>query len=426
MTTTPAERNWAGNHVYAGRVVRPRSVQELQHVVAASRSVGFLGSRHAFNAIADRDLLIDMRALPPLIEVDAARRSATVSGATTYGELAPVAEAHGLALANLASLPHISVAGAIATGTHGSGLGNAALAGAVTGLQVVRGDGELVRIARTDPHFDGCVVHLGALGAVVTVTLALEPTYQVRQWVVEDVPWAALAGQLEAVMRAAYSVSLFTRWDGAVSQLWVKERLDSGRDVPPALLALGPPARVNRHPIGGLDPIHCTAQLGQPGPWFDRLPHFRLAFTPSSGDELQSEYFVGWERAAEAIAAVQRLGDAIRPALLVSEVRAVAGDRLWMSPSYGGDALAIHFTWRPAPGAVAAAVRRVEAVLLPLGARPHWGKVFGADARALDGRYPRLGQFAALADRHDPEHAFRNAWLERHVFGPAPSGGVRR
>jgi xylitol oxidase len=427
MTTiTPAERNWAGNHVYAGRVVRPRSVEELQHVVAASRRVGFLGSRHSFNAIADSDVLIDMRALPQVIEVDAQRRRATVSGASTYGDLAPVLEAHGLALANLASLPHITVAGAIATGTHGSGLGNGALATAVTGLEIVRGDGELVRISRDDPDFDGCVVHLGALGAVAGVTLALEPTYEVRQWVVEDLPWPSVLGELETVMRAAYSVSLFTRWDGTVAQAWFKQRGDAEGGVPPAVLALGTPAPADRHPVGDLDPVNCTPQLGRPGPWFDRLPHFRLGFTPSSGDELQSEFLVDWVRGAEAIAAVERIGDLVRPALQVSEVRAVAGDRLWMSPSYGSDALAIHFTWSPAPGPVAAALQHVERVLLPLGARPHWGKVFAADAPALAGRYPRLADFAALADRHDPEHALRNEWLERHVFGPSTTGGDHR
>jgi xylitol oxidase len=426
MTTfTPAERNWAGNHVYAGRVVRPRSVEELQDVVGASPRVGFLGSRHSFNAIADADVLVDMRALPPVIEVDARRRRATVSGATTYGDLAPVLEAHGLALANLASLPHITVAGAIATGTHGSGLGNGALATAVTALQIVRSDGELVRVSRDDPDFDGCVVHLGALGAVVRVTLALEPTYQVRQWVVEDLPWTSVLGELQTVMRAAYSVSLFTRWDATVAQAWFKERRDAEGGVPASVLGLGTPARADRHPVGDLDPINCTPQLGRPGPWFDRLPHFRLGFTPSSGDELQSEYLVGWDRATEAIAAVAQLGDAIRPVLQISEVRAVAADRLWMSPSYGRDTLAIHFTWQPAPEAVAAAVRRVERALLPLGARPHWGKVFGADARALADRYPRLADFAALAGRFDPEHAFGNEWLERHAFGPSTTGGDR-
>jgi xylitol oxidase len=371
-------------------------------------------------------VLIDLRALPAVIEVDAGRRLVSVGGGTTYGELAPIVEAQGLALANLASLPHITVAGAIATGTHGSGRGNGALATAVTELQIVRGDGELVRITRADPDFDGCVVHLGALGAVVRVTLALEPTYEVRQWVVEDLPWAAVLGELEEVMRAAYSVSLFTRWDGTVAQAWFKERSDGEGGVPASVLALGTPAPADRHPVAGLDPVHCTPQLGRPGPWFDRVPHFRLGFTPSSGDELQSEYLVDWDRAAEAIAAVAALGDAIRPALQISEVRAVAADRLWMSPSYGRDTLALHFTWLPAPGPVAAAVGQLERVLLPLGARPHWGKVLRADARTLAGRYPRRADFAALADRYDPQHAFRNEWLERHVLGPSPTGGDRR
>jgi xylitol oxidase len=411
--------NWAGNHTYAGEIVRPGSLDELRRIVRTSPRVGFLGSRHAFNAIADSDVLIDMRALPPRVEIDVERRQVTVGGGMTYAELAPVIEAEGLALANLASLPHITVAGAVATGTHGSGVGNGGLGTAVATLEIVRADGELMRVTRGDRDFDGCVVGLGALGAVVGVTLDLEPTYRVRQWVSEDLPWSSVLEQLDDVMACAYSVSLFTRWDGTVRQAWFKERLDRDERVPPAILHLGTPAAGDLHPVPGMDPVNCTPQRGDAGPWFDRLPHFRIGFTPSNGDELQSEYLVDRAVGADAIAAVAQIGDAIRPALQISEVRTVAADGLWMSPAHGRDSLALHFTWHPAPEPVGAAVALIEAALLPLGARPHWGKVFAAEAGDIAARYPRRGDFVALADRLDPNHALGNAWLTRHV-------GVRR
>lgn len=419
MTGTPSHphRNWAGNHAYTGAIVRPGGLDELRRVVAASPRVGFLGSRHTFNAIADSEVLIDMRALPPRVEIDRERAQVTVGGGVTYGELAPVIEAEEFALPNLASLPHITVAGAIATGTHGSGVGNGGLATTVAGLEIVRADGELMRVTRGDPDFDGCVVGLGALGAVVGVTLDLEPTYRVRQWVSEDLPWPAVVEQLDDVLGCAYSVSLFTRWDGTVRQAWFKERLDRDGRASRAILGLGTPAVRDVHPVPGMDAVNCTPQRGDAGPWFDRLPHFRIGFTPSNGDELQSEYLVDRASAADAIAALAQIGDAIRPALQISEVRTVAADRLWMSPAYGRDSLALHFTWHPAPAPVAAAVALVEAALLPLGARPHWGKVFAAGADEIAARYPRHGDFVALADRLDPRHALGNAWLARRVFG---------
>lgn len=408
------ETNWAGNHAYGGRVVAPASLEALQEVVANETSVGFLGSRHSFNAIADADVLVDMRALPERIEIDAAGRRATVSGASTYGALAVELETHGLALANLASLPHISVAGAIATGTHGSGVRNGGLGTAVTALEILRGDGEVVRVTRADPDFAGGVVHLGALGPVLAVELELEPTYRVAQWVRAGIPWPAIVEDLDAVLGATYSVSLFTLWDGQVRHGWFKARVDAA-DRAPDLAAWGSAETREVHPIPGLDPVHCTPQLGRPGPWFDRLPHFRIGFVPSNGDELQSEYLVDRRAAAEAVRALDAIGDEIRPVLQISEVRAVAADDLWLSPAFERDSVAFHFTWRLEPGPVAAALERIEAALLPLGARPHWGKVFSAPPRG----YPRLDDFAALARRFDPDRTFTSPWLEEFVFATA-------
>jgi xylitol oxidase len=415
------ERNWAGNYTYAGRVVQAHSLEALQQIVSRSAKVGFLGSRHSFNAIADSEVLIDMRALPQEIEVDHEKLRVSVSAGTTYGALAPVLEQHGLALANLASLPHISVAGAISTGTHGSGAAVGSLATAVRAIEIVRADGELVRLTRGDPDFAGAVVSLGALGAIVRVELDVEPTYQVAQSVSEHIPWSSLSDDLRAVMSSAYSVSLFTWWDGEVSQAWVKARTGDSR--PGFVFDAGTPATHELHPLGELDPSNCTAQLGVPGPWFERLPHFRLGFTPSNGEELQSEFLIDWENAGAAIEAMQRLGPLIRPLLLISEVRTIARDELWLSPACARDSLAIHFTWRRDPAAVDAVLQIVEPELLALGARPHWGKVFRSGAQQAAGCYPMLSQFAELAERFDPRHAFRNEWLDAHVFSADPIRG---
>jgi xylitol oxidase len=307
----------------------------------------------------------------------------------------------------------------VATATHGSGDANGNLATAVAGLELVTASGEVLTAARGDPDFDGLVVGLGALGAVTRVTLDVEPAYQVRQRTFQDLPWASLFERFDEVTSAGYSVSLFTRWTATVDQVWVKSRVTERPEQVRGDLLGAVPATADRHPILGIDPVNCTPQLGVPGPWSDRLPHFRMGFTPSSGEELQSEYHVPRRHAVPALQALLALGDRIRPVLQVSELRTVAADRLWMSPQHGQDTLAVHFTWLPDLAAVEAVLAEIEAALDPFQARPHWGKVFLADAAVVARRYPRLPDFAALAGRLDPRGVFTNAWLRRHVLGPA-------
>jgi xylitol oxidase len=392
-------RNWAGNYAFGARALhRPRSLDELREIVARAPRVHVIGSRHSFTGIGDGEELVSLEDMPG--DVEAGDGTVTVGAALRYGDLAGELDGRGLALHNLASLPHISVAGAVATATHGSGEGNGNLATAVAALELVTSEGDVVQARRGDPDFAGMVVHLGALGAVTRVTLDVEPAYEVAQHVFEDVPWEALP----EVLGAAYSVSAFTRWD-IVDSLWVKRRVDQPLGELP-----GRPATVELHPIPGLDATGCTPQLGVPGPWSGRLPHFRLEFTPSHGEEIQSEYFVARERAAEAIAAMRELGPDVRGVLQVSELRTVAADELWLSPQHGRATLGVHFTWRRDQPAVERALREVEAALLPLGATPHWGKLFltpPAPERAED--------FRALARRLDYRGAFRNAWLADSV-----------
>jgi xylitol oxidase len=413
------ETNWAGNYRYrAARLHRPTTLEQLQEVVAGAPQVRVLGSRHSFAGIADSAELVSLRDLPTEVAVDRGAGTVTCPAGLTYGELAGTLGREGLALHNLASLPHISVAGAVATATHGSGDANGNLATAVAGLELVTSSGELVQASRGDPDFDGLVVGLGALGAVTRLTLDVEPAYQVRQRVFEGLAWDALHEHFDEITGAGYSVSVFTRWDEAADQVWVKRRVTDDPEELDGDLFGAVAATVDRHPILELDPVNCTPQLGVPGRWSDRLPHFRMGFTPSSGAELQSEYLVPRAHAATAVGAVRDLADLVRPVLQVSELRTVAADGLWMSPQHGQDTIAIHFTWHPDLAGVERVLAELEAALAPCRARPHWGKVFLADAAAIAPLYGRLADFRGLAGRLDPRGAFRNPWLTRHVLGP--------
>ena len=434
---TVAQTNWAGSHVYGAReILHPRSVSEVQEIVARCDRVRVLGSRHSFNAIADSDVLVALDRLPAEIEVDRSAATVSVSAGVTYGVLARALAPEGLALANLASLPHISVAGAVATASHGSGDANGNLATAVAALELVGAGGDRLTVRRGDADFAGFVVGLGALGAVVRVTLDVEPAYRVRQDVFEGMALATLIERFDEVMAAGYSVSAFTCWDGTVDQVWVKRRVagtgrdrdgdgdgegdgdgDGDGDAQGAIELPGATAaRRDVHPIRGIDPVSATPQLGVPGPWFDRLPHFRVELTPSSGDELQSELLLPREAAGRALRILDALGDRLRPVLRVSEIRTVARDDLWLSPECGRDTVAVHFTWCRQPREVDAVVAEIEAALSPLGARPHWGKVFTAGATALAPLYPRMADFIALVHEHDPRGVFTNAWLNQRVL----------
>ena len=413
-------RNWAGNYAYrAERLHRPSSVEQLCEIVAAAPQIRVLGSRHSFNAIADAAELVTLDDLPADVVVDHAAGTVSCSGALRYGALAEALEPEGLALRNLASLPHISVAGAVATATHGSGDTNGNLATEVAALELVTSAGDSIRCARGDDDFDGLVVGLGALGAITRVTLDVEPAYEVRQRVFEGLRWDALFEHFDAITASGYSISVFNRLhDEAADQVWVKSRVtDEPEQVRDELFGARA-ATEERHPILGIDPINCNPQLGRPGLWSARLPTFRMGFTPSSGEEIQSEFLVPREHAVRAIEAVRALAGAIRPVLQVCEIRTMAADRLWLSPQYARDTVGIHFTWKPEQQAVERVLAEVEAALAAFAARPHWGKLFLATAAELAPLYEHLPDFVRLAARLDPRGAFRNDWLERCVLGP--------
>jgi xylitol oxidase len=414
---TEANRNWAGNIAYStGSVLTPQSIAEVQDAVRGARKLRALGSRHSFNRIADTDgALLSLRGLNRLVSLDKAARTATIEGGITYGELAPLLDAQGFALHNLASLPHISVVGAATTATHGSGNSNRNLAAPISGLEIVTASGDLLSLKRGDAEFDGAVVGLGGLGVVVRATLDVMPRFEVRQNVYLGLPFERYVEEFEAITGSAYSVSAFTHWSGDdVAQVWLK----SLSDAPPRAGDFygAKPAPRNYHPLEDMDPAPATEQLGVAGPWHERLPHFRMAFTPSVGAELQSEYFVPFAEARAALRALRAVQDRFSGPLMVSELRTIAADELWMSMNYKRPSLAIHFTWKPDWPAVQQVLPVIEATLAPFGARPHWGKLFTMAKPVLQSRYERLADFRALLQRHDPAGKFRNAFLDGTIF----------
>jgi xylitol oxidase len=421
MGTSGRLTNWAGNVAFsATRVHRPASVAELQRLVAAGACVRALGTGHSFSRIADTPGdLVSVAGLPKIMKVDAEAATVTVSAGVRYGELAPHLHAAGYALRNLASLPHISVAGACATGTHGSGNSNGNLATAVCAMEMITAGGDAVTMSREadGDRFRGAVVGLGALGIVTSLSLDIVPAFGIRQYVYENLPHEQLYEHLTDIFASAYSVSLFTDWRSPrIRQVWLKQR--AGEHDPPtpgtrwygALAADGP-----RHPVPGLPAANSTQQLGVPGPWHERLPHFRLDFTPSAGDELQSEYLLPQQLAAGALRAIASIGDRVAPVLRISEIRTVAADDLWLSPSYRQDSMAIHFTWINDVPAVMPVLATVEDRLAPFGARPHWGKLFTTSPAAVSRLYDRLPDFQRLLRSLDPDGKFRNKFIDTYV-----------
>jgi xylitol oxidase len=414
--------NWAGNVTYGtDHLHEAASVEQIQSVLRSGDKVKVLGTRHCFNSIADsRHRFLSLKAMHEVVALDPGARTVTVDAGITYGQLGPYLDSKGFALHNLASLPHISIAGACSTATHGSGEKNGNLATAVSAVEIVTASGDLVKLSRKldGEAFRGAVVGLGALGVIARITLDIQPTYTVRQYVYENLPLAQMKEHFDEIQSSGYSVSLFTDWQRQrLNELWIKSRIGDGQAfaAPPEFFGAKLAVR-NLHPIAELSAENCTEQMGVLGPWYERLPHFRMGFTPSAGKELQSEYFVPRRNAVDAILAVERLRDQVTPHLLISEIRAIAADDLWMSTCYHQPSVTIHFTWKPDWPAVRRLLPVIEKELSPFQPRPHWGKLFTLEPAQLRSRYEKLADFSQLATRYDPKGKFRNAFLDANLF----------
>ncbi|XWW47603.1 FAD-binding protein [Fibrella sp. USSR17] len=414
-------KNWAGNYQYqAKEYYEPKTIDELQTIIKRAGQQKALGSCHCFNDIADSPLSqISTQHFNKLLSIDEQAMTVTVEAGARYGQFAPELDKRGYALHNLASLPHISVAGACATATHGSGVKNGNLATAVSALEMITANGEVVNLSRDKDEtlFNGAVVGLGALGIVTKMTLAVQKTYQVRQDLFQDLPLQSLVDHFEEVLASGYSVSLFTDWQNKkISQVWVKRKVEPDTKALGADFFGAKAATKNLHPITKMSAENCTEQMGVPGPWYERLPHFKMGFTPSSGEELQSEYFVPKMHAVEAFLALEKMGGIIYPQLMISEIRTIAADSFWMSPCYNQDCVAFHFTWKQNWEEVRKILPQIEAELAPFNARPHWGKLFKVDPQVIKERYDLLPEFLQLARMYDPRGKFRNKYLDLNVY----------
>ena len=421
MITNPS--NWAGNYIYrAAQFHQPETIEQIQELVLHNNKLKAQGTRHSFNDIADSPGdIISLEHFNKIIALDREQRTVTVEAGVRYGELAGWLHGEGYALHNLASLPHISIAGACATGTHGSGDRHGNLSTAVSALELVTANGDLILLSREkdEERFPGAVVGLGGLGVVTRLTLDISPTFEMRQDVYENLPLSELEAHLDELFSSAYSVSLFTDWQNSTfNQVWLKRHVldNDPTKVDPQLFG-ATLAIKNLHPISSLSAENCTEQMGVQGPWYERLPHFRLDFTPSSGEELQSEYLVPRPHAFEALQAVDQLRDSIAPLLQISEIRSIAADDLWMSPSYHRDSIAIHFTWKKDWESVKNLLPRIEEQLAPFDARPHWAKLFTMSPTRVQSLYEKLPEFRQLLRHYDPNGKFRNAFLDQYIFG---------
>jgi len=255
---------------------------------------------------------------------------------------------------------------------------------------------------------------------ITKITVDVQPTYQVAQSVYENLSMAQLEKHLEQIFASGYSVSLFTDWQNhRITQVWIKRRLEPGAGAPKfAPDFYGATLATKKlHPIAGHSAESCTEQGGVPGPWYERLPHFKMNFTPSSGAELQTEYFVPRDKGYEAILAVEELRDQIIPHLFVTELRTIADDDLWISMAYKRPSMAIHFTWKPEWPAVKQILPQIEEKLARFDTRPHWAKLFTVPHTRLKQLYTRMPEYQALLEHYDPKGKFRNDYLNTNIFG---------
>ena len=414
--------NWAGNIEYGtDKLYSAKSLKDVQDFVRNRNKLKVLGTHHCFNTIADSNSeFLSLKPMDQVVNLDANAKTVTIESGLSYGQLCPHLDREGWALHNLASLPHISVAGACSTATHGSGEKNGNLATAVSALEMVNANGDLVKLSRSQDGeaFRAAVVGLGAMGVITKLTLDVQPRFMMKQYVYQDLPMNELKENFDAIESADYSVSLFTDWrTKRINEVWLKIRMPEQPvfDAPAEFFGAKRATR-NLHPIIELSAENCTEQMGVPGPWYDRLPHFRMGFMPSAGKELQTEYFVPRHNAIDAILAIARLHNQTSPHLLITEIRTIAADDLWMSPCYKQSSVTIHFTWKPDWPAVRRLLPVIEKELSPFHGRPHWAKLFTISPADIHSRYERLPEFIEACKKYDPHGKFRNEFLNRNIF----------
>ncbi|MBV6647958.1 MAG: FAD-binding protein [Cyclobacteriaceae bacterium] len=414
-------RNWGRNITFkANDLKHPATIEEVRELMSTGSRKKGLGSTHSYNDIADSPKAqISLRKLNKIVAIDKSTSTVTIEGGARYEDIVVQLHVEGYALHNMASLPQITVAGACVTGTHGSGTDNGSLPTAVNGVEMCLPGGDMMYFSRDkNPDvFDGVVVNLGGIGLITRLDLEVMPTFDAFQNIYLDLPIKNVINHFDEIMASGYSVSLFTKWQNdIIDQVWIKQRSDGATTDFGTEFFGGSASDRNVHPIIDLSAESCTDQMGEIGPWYERLPHFKINAMPSAFDELQSEYFVPVSSAADAIQAIAGLGDLMAPHLYISEVRTIAADDLWMSPLYKRPSVAFHFTWKPHWPEVKKILPVIEERLSPFGVRPHWAKLYTMDPKQIRQSYDKFPDFLALLKTYDPTGTLRNDYLDRVVY----------
>jgi xylitol oxidase len=399
--------NWSSNvNFQEQEYLEPTNLDDLQDIVASQKFVRARGSAHSFNSIADsNNTIVSLEKMPQTIEIDEVKQNVKVSSFLKYGELVPTLHARGWALSNLASLPHISIAGSVSTATHGSGIFNKNLAAQVAAVEFIDSTGSIRHLSEGSREYEAFVVGLGLTGIITNYWLKIEPSFNVKQIIYENVSDIELEKSFDEIMGTAYSVSFFTRWDSSnQGNLWCKFKENQ---YIPDIVSGAHQATKKLHPIPEVDPVAATEQFGVTGPWLERLAHFKLDFTPSVGDEIQSEFFVDRENAPAVIQKLRELSPKFRDMLWISELRTIAADNFWMSTASARDSVGFHFTWKKS-NFDPKVVKEIEENLVQFDYRPHWGKVFYAESRYLRSVYPKYSDFVEAVNLIDPNKKFSN------------------
>ena len=429
MTARGRFVNWAGTETSTPAAWhRPATEDEVVDLVARSRSSGrrlrVVGAGHSFSRInvPDSDA-VSLDTLTGPFLIDRERGLVTVSAGTRLRDLSAALLQAGMALPIVGSIQAQSVAGAIATGTHGSSLTHGNLASLVTAMRIVTGTGEVVALDGADERLAAARVHLGALGIVTQVTLRIRAATRLHQ-TIEQVPVGAVAEALPEIATSAEYVKVWwlphapnaqvVRYDvtdepatrGPARRRWVDERV-MHRVVFPAMIRLQ-----HRRPtmVAGLNTWLSGVYLG---PASQVGPAALMLNTPMPVRHRETEAALPLARTPEALAQVLDFFRDGRPAAnFPLEVRFVRGDDAWMSPAQGADTCQIGAYTTDGPDC-ASYFAKFWQVMRPLGARPHWGKELDHDAAELRPLYPDFDRFVALRDAFDPDRVFGGPFLAR-------------
>jgi len=446
MTPRPspvAWTNWGGNQSAApGRAEAVTSAREVAAVITGAirrgHRVKAVGSGHSFSAIAvpdDVQLTLDPAGAP--VDIDPRTGRAQVPAGLALHRLNRLLWQSGLSMQNLGDIETQTVAGAISTGTHGTGAARPGLAAQVRSLEMVLGTGEIVTCSpeRNPDLFSAARIGLGALGVITRVTLQCEPAYYLEA-AEESMPLEEVLRRLDELAAASDHFEFFWFPHTSVALTKRNTRLAG----PPAVTRSPRRAAVDALVENGAHGLFCRAGRWLPGQ-VPRLNRFLAGHAPPAHYAgasyevftsvrrvrfVETEYAIPREAIREALTRVRRMTATYgHDVTFPLEVRFAAADDIPLSTAFGQDTayIAAH-VYRGRP--YQAYFDAFEAVMNDYGGRPHWGKMHSQTAAGLRARYPLFDQFLAVRDQADPAGIFRNHYLDRVLGIPGRGGANRR